>query len=194
MLNIGIASNTYRRFVIGADGMVRWGPGNGALDINLYRSTSTVLKTDDHFHAHTILSTSGPVTASSGFVSTNGQYSAAASPLGTGGVPAEWYTTPGTTYRLDRVVSSRRFKKNIRPLSIDSELIYALRVVEYEKRKSDYTEIGMVAEEVHKVLPRMVVYDKKGRPESLKFRELNILMLREVQKLRKEVDALKGVA
>jgi len=41
--------DTNDRFDILGDGMHRWGPGNGALDVNLYRIAADLLKTDDGF-------------------------------------------------------------------------------------------------------------------------------------------------
>lgn len=37
------------RFQINADGTLNWGPGNAALDTNLYRSAANTLRTDDSF-------------------------------------------------------------------------------------------------------------------------------------------------
>lgn len=43
-----VAGDTFDRFRILADGTMQWGPGNGARDVNLYRS-SGVLRTDSYF-------------------------------------------------------------------------------------------------------------------------------------------------
>lgn len=42
-----VTGDTVDRFVVNADGKIEWGPGNGALDTNLYRSAANTLTTDD---------------------------------------------------------------------------------------------------------------------------------------------------
>jgi hypothetical protein len=42
------------RLQIRADGMIQWGSGAAAVDVNLYRSSANVLKTDDTFHCDAI--------------------------------------------------------------------------------------------------------------------------------------------
>ena len=46
-----VTGDSNRRFNIWADGFQEWGPGNAALDTNLYRSAANRLKTDDFFEA-----------------------------------------------------------------------------------------------------------------------------------------------
>ena len=53
-------------------------------------------------------------------------------------------------------------------------------------------QFGLVAEEVAEVMPELVVHDGEGRPEAVKYRLLSVLLLNEVQKLRREVEALKA--
>ena len=44
-----LAADTQDRFELFADGKMYWGPGNAAVDTNLYRSAAGVLKTDNSF-------------------------------------------------------------------------------------------------------------------------------------------------
>lgn len=44
-----VGTDANDRFVINADGKLEWGPGNTALDANLYRSGASSLKTDGYF-------------------------------------------------------------------------------------------------------------------------------------------------
>jgi len=51
MIGVLISGDTFDRLRIRADGLLEWGPGNGARDTNLYRSGANTLKTDDAFVA-----------------------------------------------------------------------------------------------------------------------------------------------
>lgn len=46
-LRASVSGDTHDRFIVQADGGQSWGPGNGAVDTNLYRSAANTLKTDD---------------------------------------------------------------------------------------------------------------------------------------------------
>jgi hypothetical protein len=46
----------------------------------------------------------------------------------------------------------------------------------------------LIAEEVEKAFPDLVIYDKEGQPNSVKYHLLSVLLLNELQKLRKKVD------
>lgn len=42
-----VTGDSVNRFVVNTDGKLEWGPGNGAVDTNLYRTSADRLKTDD---------------------------------------------------------------------------------------------------------------------------------------------------
>jgi len=44
---------------------------------------------------------------------------------------------------------------------------------------------------VHEILPELSVLDEKGRPEAVRYTMLSVLLLNEVQKLKKEIEELK---
>lgn len=45
-----VLSDTFARFIVQADGAMAWGDGSGARDVNLFRLSANVLKTDDALH------------------------------------------------------------------------------------------------------------------------------------------------
>ncbi len=53
----GVDSDTFRRHQVEAGGTHTWGPGNIAMDTNLYRSAADILKTDDQFQCASLLTT-----------------------------------------------------------------------------------------------------------------------------------------
>lgn len=100
--------------------------------------------------------------------------------------------------------SSKRFKTNIENLkSIDSSLIYKLNPVEYDRVNEEGEaipgthEIGFIAEEVDKILPIIVNYDKKEKesdpniPRGVDKSILIPLIIKELQVLRGKVNSLE---
>ena len=83
--------------------------------------------------------------------------------------------------------SSRRFKEQIADMGDSSSKLLQLRPVtflykpEYDDG-SHALQYGLIAEEVAKVYPDMVGYDKDGQPTSVKYQSLAPMLLNEVQK------------
>ena len=97
-----------------------------------------------------------------------------------------------TTGQLGTPTSSRRYKINIEDLGSDSESIFALRPVSFEY-KGDYkhrTYMGLIAEEVEEVLPRLVNY-KDNLPDSVRYQDLPVLLLNEIKKQQKKIEKLE---
>jgi Chaperone of endosialidase len=103
--------------------------------------------------------------------------------------------------KLGTITSSRRFKDGIKPMDKASEAVFALKPVTFHyKRDIDpdgISQFGLVAEDVEKVEPDLVVRDKEGNPYSVRYDQVNAMLLneflkehREVQELKKQVAAL----
>ena len=73
-----------------------------------------------------------------------------------------------TNGKLGTVVSSERFKDEIKPMDKASEAILALQPVTFRyKQELDpdgIPQFGLVAEEVEKVNPDLVARDDEGKP------------------------------
>jgi len=86
--------------------------------------------------------------------------------------------------QLGTILSTRRVKHNIRDMDVDSEVIYELNPVifVYNNDPSETEQYGLIAEEVEKVFPGIVVRDAEGQPHTVQYQVLPILLLNEVQK------------
>ena len=97
--------------------------------------------------------------------------------------------------QLGTVTSSRRFKHQIADMGDESDVLMKLRPVTfYYKPELDQTQArqyGLVAEEVAEVAPQLVVFDKNGTPEAVRYHFVNAMMLNEVQKQRQQIDEQK---
>jgi len=86
--------------------------------------------------------------------------------------------------QLGTVSSSRRFKKEIKPMDTASEAILALKPVtfHYKSDKTNRSEFGLIAEEVAQVNPDLVVRDKNGEIYTVRYEAVNAMLLNEFLK------------
>lgn len=95
--------------------------------------------------------------------------------------------------QLGTVSSSERYKDNIEDIGERSEIIYDLRPVSFNfKEDESKTEVlGLIAEEVEKVSPKLVIYTDR-QPETVKYHEIPMLMLNEMKRLKERLDTLEA--
>jgi hypothetical protein len=117
--------------------------------------------------------------------------------------------TISSSGRLGRAnVSSRRYKHDIQPMDTASEAIYALRPVSFRYHKQyDATQtlaFGLIAEDVAEVDPDLVGRNPQGQPESVRYEQINAMLLNEflkehrkneeqqaiIERQQKQIDAL----
>jgi hypothetical protein len=77
---------------------------------------------------------------------------------------------------------------DIRDLTDASSRLAQLRPVSYQyKTEPGVTHYGLIAEEVDKVMPELVVRDEENRPETVQYHEIVPLLLKERQAQRAEL-------
>ncbi|MGD0297976.1 MAG: tail fiber domain-containing protein [Bryobacteraceae bacterium] len=89
-----------------------------------------------------------------------------------------------STGQLGCVTSSARYKRDVRDMADSSDKLMKLRPVTF-LYKSDETgaqQYGLIAEEVEKVYPELVVHDADGKAETVAYHLLPAMLLNEVQK------------
>ena len=86
--------------------------------------------------------------------------------------------------QLGTMASSERFKKNISTMETASEAILSLRPVTFHyKTDTEATpQFGLIAEEVAKVNPALVLPDKEGKPYTVRYEAVNAMLLNEFLK------------
>ena len=112
--------------------------------------------------------------------------------------------------RLGTSTSSRRFKDDISLMDRTSEALFALKPVTFRYKKeidpARTSQCGLVAEDVEKVNPDLVVRDKEGKPYSVRYDQVNAMLLNEflkehrknekqeatIARLEKQVEALSA--
>lgn len=117
----------------------------------------------------------------------------AQTPLVAGSAMAVGITSNG---QLGIRASSARFKEAIKPMSKASEAILALQPVTFRYKKAfdpeGLPQFGLVAEDVAKVDPDLVVRDEKGKPFTVRYDEVNAMLLNEFLKEHHKVEALEA--
>jgi predicted ribosome quality control (RQC) complex YloA/Tae2 family protein len=108
--------------------------------------------------------------------------------------------------QLGTVTSSERFKKDISTMEKASEAILSLRPVtfHYKTDTRGTQQFGLIAEEVAKVNPALVLPDKEGKPYTVRYDAVNAMLLNEflkehrkneeqeatIARLQKQIEAL----
>ncbi len=91
--------------------------------------------------------------------------------------------------------SSARFKEEIKPMDEASEAILALKPVTFRYKKQFDAEgvpqFGLIAEEVAKVDPDLVLRDEQGRISTVRYDEVNAMLLNEFLKEHRKVQKLE---
>jgi hypothetical protein len=93
---------------------------------------------------------------------------------------------------LGTITSSRRFKQNIQSMADASDVLLALHPVTFQYKKDlDPTgtpQFGLVAEDVEKVDPALVVHDDKHQIYSVRYEAVNAMLLNEFLKQHGKVE------
>jgi uncharacterized coiled-coil protein SlyX len=78
----------------------------------------------------------------------------------------------------------RKFKDDIKPIKKASEAILALKPVmfHYKTDTKGTGQFGLIAEEVAKVNPELVLLDKEGKPYTVRYDAVNAMLLNEFLK------------
>jgi Chaperone of endosialidase len=103
----------------------------------------------------------------------------------------------GSNGKLGIATSSARFKEAIKPMDKASEAVLKLKPVTFQyKEELDPDKIpqfGLIAEEVEKVNPDLVVRDQDGKISTVRYEAVNAMLLNEFIKEHKKVEELSAI-
>ena len=120
------------------------------------------------------------------------------------------FVTVGPGNRLGNgSFSSRRYKDDIKPMDKASEEVFALKPVSFRYKKefepTHSQQYGLIAEDVAKVDPNLVVYDEEGKVRSVRYDVISNMLLNEflketkneqqeatIARQQKQIEALTG--
>jgi hypothetical protein len=94
--------------------------------------------------------------------------------------------------KIGTLVSSRRFKEEIKPMDKASEAILALKPVTFRYKKEIEANgsimFGLIAEDVERIDRNLVTRNERGEPESVRYEAVNAMLLNEFLKEHRKVD------
>jgi hypothetical protein len=95
--------------------------------------------------------------------------------------------------QLGVLASSERYKTAIAPMGAGTEKLQALRPVSFHLKTDPKgtLQYGLIAEEVAEVYPELVIRDRSGKVQGVRYDELAPMLLNEVQKQAAEIRDLK---
>lgn len=89
--------------------------------------------------------------------------------------------------------SSITLKENINPINDALDNLIQLSGVVYDRKDgSRKNEVGLIAEDVIKILPNLVTTDDNGKPEGIQYTKLTAYLIEAIKTLKHEIDELKG--
>jgi trimeric autotransporter adhesin len=94
--------------------------------------------------------------------------------------------------KLGTVTSSKRFKEEIKPMDKASDALFALKPVTFRYKKEidpkGIPQFGLVAEEVEKINPNLIVRDPEGKAYTVRYDAVNAMLLNEFLKEHRKVE------
>jgi hypothetical protein len=98
--------------------------------------------------------------------------------------------------KLGTSTSSARFKQDIKPMGKGSEAILVLKPVSFRYKKEidpqSIPQYGLIAEEVEKVNPDLIIRDREGKPQTVRYEQINAMLLNEFLKEHAKVQRLEA--
>ncbi len=98
--------------------------------------------------------------------------------------------------KLGTITSSRRYKEEIVDMGEESDVLMKLRPVSFYYRPEldaeHVRQYGLVAEEVEELAPGLVARDETGAPQTVRYHFVNAMLLNEMQKQRRRLEAQDG--
>jgi Chaperone of endosialidase len=98
--------------------------------------------------------------------------------------------------KLGTMASSRRFKQEIKPMDKASEVLFALKPVSFRYKKEfdagRAPMFGLIAEDVEQVDPDLVSRNEKGEVETVRYEQINAMLLNEFLKAHRREGKLQS--
>jgi hypothetical protein len=90
--------------------------------------------------------------------------------------------------------SSARYKDNIRDSVYGLSHVMQMRSAQFEYKDDGRSDVGLIAEELDPIIPELVMKNKDGEPDSVSYDRMVSVLVKAIQELKAEIDALKGTA
>ena len=86
--------------------------------------------------------------------------------------------------------SDIRLKENIKPIESALDKVKQMQGVEFNKINNDTKEIGVIAQDIEKVIPELVLEDKEGI-KSVAYGNITAVLIEAIKEQQKQIEELK---
>ena len=86
--------------------------------------------------------------------------------------------------------SDARLKENIKPIESALDKVKQMQGVEFNKINNDTKEIGVIAQDIEKVIPELVLEDKEGI-KSVAYGNITAVLIEAIKEQQKQIEELK---
>ena len=86
-----------------------------------------------------------------------------------------------------------RYKTNLQAFTGGLSIINRLRPVTFTWKDGGMRDLGFAAEDVEKIDPLLVTYNKQGRVEGVKYDRINVAMVNAIKELQKQIEELNSI-
>lgn len=95
--------------------------------------------------------------------------------------------------QLGTIISSRRFKNTIQDMGDVSSAVLKMRPVTfyYNAHTDNVMQYGLIAEEVEQIMPQIINYDNEGLAASVRYHDMPMMILNELQKALMRIESLE---
>jgi len=88
--------------------------------------------------------------------------------------------------------SSISLKENVNPITDALTYITQLAGVTYDRKdKSSIKEAGLIAEDVDKILPNLVIKDEQGKPNGIQYTKVVAYLIEAIKEQQQQIEELK---
>src|SRR6266567_5943537 len=87
--------------------------------------------------------------------------------------------------------SSIRYKEQIREFSPGLDLVRRLRPVSFRWKDGGQEDFGFIAEEVNQVEPRLVIHNKEGQVDGVKYDRLSVVLVNALHEQQAQIESLR---
>lgn len=109
----------------------------------------------------------------------------------TGGAPVHQVCIDNA-FALTFCSSSLRYKEHIKRFDVGLNTISRLKPITFDWKQGGSHDLGLAAEDVEKIEPLLVTYNKEGRVEGVKYDRVGVVLINAVKEQQEQIEQLKN--
>ena len=109
--------------------------------------------------------------------------------IGTLGTAGSDHLCINSSSRVATCSSSLRYKTNLAPYRSGIAVINLLRPITFNWKEGGMRDLGFGAEDVEKIDPLLVTYNKEGQVEGVKYDRINVVLVNAIKEQQQQINA-----